>query len=139
LSFVFGSSSDIRTSLLGVVRRCSARTTPNEFAPLLRPPDTHDEGLEGYAMLNARGRTDGRSRPDDSRNSPTAASGPSPASTNGIWLAIYTLAAVVSSVVAVLVSWAVHAAPMQIATAGGATFLAVLGMATTVHRFLKDR
>ena len=66
-------------------------------------------------------------------------SGPPASGTNGIWLAIYALAAVVSSVVAILIAWAVHAGGMEIATAGGATFLAVLGMAITVHRFLKDR
>jgi hypothetical protein len=73
------------------------------------------------------------------RTSPGPPSGPPGPTTNGIWLAIYALTAIVSSVVAILIATAVHAGGMQIATAGGATFLAVLGMAITVHRFLKDR
>jgi hypothetical protein len=54
-------------------------------------------------------------------------------------LAIYALGAMLGSVVAILIAQAAHATPMETATAGGATFLAILGMAITVHRFLKDR
>jgi hypothetical protein len=64
---------------------------------------------------------------------------PSSGGSNGVWLAIYVLAAVVSAGGAILIARAVRATPMETATAGGATFLGVLAVAITAHRFLKDR
>ncbi|WP_378015354.1 hypothetical protein [Actinoplanes siamensis] len=61
-----------------------------------------------------------------------------PQSATGLWLAVYTLAAALCAVVAVLIARAVDATGMQTATAGGTTFLAGLGIAITAHRFLKD-
>jgi len=62
-----------------------------------------------------------------------------PSATNGIWLAIYALTAVICSLTAILIAQAVHAAPMETVAAGGGTFVVVLGLAMTAHRFLKDR
>lgn len=73
------------------------------------------------------------------RTPPAYPSGPPSPGTNGIWLAIYALAAVISALGAILIARAAHATTMETATAGGATFLAVLGVTITAHRFLKDR
>jgi hypothetical protein len=62
-----------------------------------------------------------------------------PAGATAIWLAIYLLTAVLTAAGAVLIARAVNATGMETATAGGATFLAVLTLAISAHRFLRGR
>jgi len=71
--------------------------------------------------------------PGDDRKNP----GNTPSGGNGIWLALYAVAAVTAAVVAALIAEAVHATGMQTASAAGATFLAVLGLTMTAHKFVK--
>lgn len=72
---------------------------------------------------------------------PDEATPPRPRSpgVTAIWLAIYLITAVLSAFGAVLTARAVNATGMETATSGGATFLAVLALAISVHRFLQDR
>ncbi len=59
--------------------------------------------------------------------------------TNSLWLAIYAISAAIAAIGAVLIAIAVEANRMQIAGAAGATFLAVLTIAMTAHKFVKGR
>lgn len=74
-----------------------------------------------------------------SHNAHSSLPGAAETGTAAIWLAIYFLTAVLCAAGAVLVARAVRATGMEIVAAGGGAFLAVLGLAITVHRFLRDR
>jgi hypothetical protein len=58
---------------------------------------------------------------------------------NGVWFAIYTVAAGIAAMAAVLITMAVEATGLQTAGAAGGTFLSVLGITMTAHLFIKGR